>query len=149
MEIIANKVSAQRQEAYRNAVDLVERNCDDVVKQSLLKLTRYYRTLPLVGQGEGSLKSGLEHRLRRLFLGYCQTDKGQRILDGSITMALRELPEKVQSETICPEDTNGKNVSWPYWLKCYRRILDLLAPHFGKPGYIYTVSVTVRLLSER
>jgi len=139
MEQLVGAVADHRREAVRQAVDYVERHCDEFVRENLGRLTR------LSGEPDvpRRVADGLVFRLNRMFHQRLVNAPDKAALCTDIVKKhLRALPEAVGMETIDPGDKVGANVTWPMWLALERAILDELREPLGLPGDIITRSIT-------
>lgn len=139
MQKSVERVAAERHAAHQHAVDYVERNCDDFVRENLALLTR------LAG-GDGDaprpIARGLELRLQRMFHERLRDDVAkQKLLAAAATKHVSSLSAEVKAETIAPGDKDANHVSWPAWIAAERAILDEVRESIGLPGDVITRSI--------
>lgn len=125
----ADEIMERRLGLYRRAVDHVERNCDESVREQLSRLAR------LNANGDHRLTSAVFSHVVTLFAGSTPTvEKADQFINLLIpildTAAGSTLPAGSGKDATPPQ-------GWGYWLERYRQCLDALLPAFGLPGYIF------------
>jgi hypothetical protein len=122
-EAIHNEIFQRRSGLYREAVDYVERNCDELVSGNLERWARLNPT------ADRSLRGAIRSRLQ-LFYGRRLGDDGaQQEFAAICDAALAQVPE-----VLLPADGGGDAPDWGYWLPVYRAALHALRERFGLPG---------------
>lgn len=140
---IAQRIAARRHEFYRTAVDLVERKCDDVVRQGIAILARFPDAEPKFSTNNTTVIAGITRRIFRLYWGHCQDEEHRRTCVDVVRAAAERLPMDVRTQIVARDFPECSTISWNEWLECYRSILDQLAPRYGRPGYIQTQSFPI------
>ncbi|MBN8609162.1 MAG: hypothetical protein J0L92_01155 [Deltaproteobacteria bacterium] len=145
LERIADEIEENRRRGYRRAVDLVERRSDEVVMRGILHLARFPESKPILYPSSTLVEHGLERRLRRMFASQCAAADAVEFLSKCIAAEVGALSPDIRAQQVARDDDVGVGVAWDAWIACHRRILDVVAPRFGLPGCVYTISTTIEL----
>lgn len=125
-------VSLARQEAWKDAVYLVEMKADDLIRANLALAG------DLAGK-ESPVRELIERRLIRMY-GRKASDS-EFVDDVEKTLDERMLtvrPDLRAEKYVADVDDTG--ISWGEWLAIYRDCLENIVTHYGKPGDAFQAS---------
>lgn len=124
---------AMRQEIFdyraglcREALDYVERHCDDIVRENL---DRYAR---LNSGGDRTVSNAIRERLKLFFGRRIAEDVARLEFDATVDGVLSDAPE-----VMLPPENGDDSPDWAYWLQLHRKGLDALRDRFGLPGEFF------------
>lgn len=131
-ELAGYELAMRRRSLYQQAVDYVERNCDESVQEQLSRLAR------LNENGDHRLSSAAISHLITLFAGKLRNPEA---VDAFVMIVAPIIDPAVQ-EALGPGTTAASipGQGWAYWLALYRKCLDELYGSFGLPGHIFQVN---------
>lgn len=130
MELISDEISEIRRGLCRQAVNYVERSCDQYVQEQLSRLAR------LNPNGDHRLTSAVHSHLAVLFAGVTDTEgAANRFLDIIIPILDQAENDELASASQADE---APAQGWSYWLAKYRECLDAVRVQFGLPGHFFS-----------
>lgn len=125
-QVIRDRLFEQRCNLYRQAVDYVERHCDDHVLQPIQEMASLNK------DGDHRVRSAIAKRLQIAFNSRIQATESRVRFDEVIAGVLANAPNDCWPDL--KEGEVAPCVDWPMWLAFYRQCLDALHPEFGLPG---------------
>jgi hypothetical protein len=125
-EAITCRISEQRGNAYMEAVDLVESNCDSMLK------ARFVESAALSAASERSFRSQVTQRLVRIFGRRAESEVFIEAVNTVVAQRFRD-PNSASLDVALPESIDA-DWQWPASLGLYRACLADLKLQFGLPG---------------
>jgi hypothetical protein len=125
----ADELTNHRSDLYRRAVDYVERNCDESVRERRSRLAR------LNSNGDHRLSTAVFNHLTTGFAERTPTEaKANQFLSLLMPILDSAGPDTLPAGS---PDSAAPAQGWAYWLQKYRECLDVLRGEFVLPGHIY------------
>ncbi|NUQ01296.1 MAG: hypothetical protein HUU35_15730 [Armatimonadetes bacterium] len=128
-------VASRRAEAYRKAVDLVERNCPAEVQDGLLSIARTRSPDQPV-----SVAALLRERLRRLFYRRLENGATAKAFDEIVKARMLQLDTaSAQQMVVAGDEGSVQAVDWGGWHRVFVEVLDDLLSVAGLPGETFSI----------
>jgi hypothetical protein len=136
------ELADRRTEAYRHAVDLVERRADSFVVEALVDEARFLIE-PSSASPKMSVFSCFVGRLESLFLDRNKMPANRSVFDQVLHEVKCGLSKERAADEVSEDEEGLSLVDWDYWLSVHRNALDRLKPSLGHPGVQEKTEVVV------